>query len=90
MTPKVWHIVASASDTMFAPRSVREMVQCMACPLAGSWRSGFRMGHRYLHNFAILSVHKLFAIQARLLPLLGLYRPSMHVCVSFSVKSSIV
>ena len=44
---------------------------------------------RHLHNFAIFGVHQLFAIQARLLPLLGLYRPSMHIRVSFGVRSSI-
>ena len=66
------------------------MVQCMTRLLASSWRSRLRMGLRHLHNFAIFGVHQLFAIQARLLPLLGLDRPSMHVSVSFSVKSSIV
>ena len=89
MTPKMWHIVASACDTMLAPRSVGEVIQRMTRPLASSWRPGLRVRHRHLYNFAIFSIHKLFAIQARLLSLLGLNRPSMNVCVSFSVKSSI-
>ena len=66
------------------------MVQCMTRSFTSSWRSRLRVRLRHLYNFAIFGIHQLFAIQARLLPLLGLYRPSMHIRVSFSVKSSIV
>ena len=65
------------------------MVPCMVCSFSSSRRSRLRVRLRHLYNFAILGIHQLFAIQARLLSLLGLNRPSMHIRESVSVKTSI-